>query len=253
MEIKSVSENSYARVGGLTKAAIIAIWIAAFLNVAEVVLNEYIWTPSIWRAVDTIQMILLASYTILTLLSSWANFKASKLKVKDAIDNAFGTEIGDEHSTNYYDNEEVIEGAKKLLYNTAESCFFSHRELQKMKIGMCIKALIPLFVLCIGLIIESTAVIRMVLQLSAILVLLVRVIKFYCTISQLNNLLDRMFVTLKHKNVSDSQLHAESINYTIEYEALMVWYGTKIPDKIYHKMNKQLTSERERMRKSFVI
>lgn len=62
-----------------------------------------------------------------------------------------------------------------------------------------------------------------------------------------------MMSTLKHKIGRVAQFNAESINYALEYETVMVWYGEKIPDKVYFKLNDSLTNEWNDLKQSFVV
>ena len=62
-----------------------------------------------------------------------------------------------------------------------------------------------------------------------------------------------MLDTLKHKIGSAGQFNAESINYALEYETVMVWYGVKIPDKVYFKLNERLTSEWNNLKTTFLV
>ena len=62
-----------------------------------------------------------------------------------------------------------------------------------------------------------------------------------------------MLYTLKHKPSSIAHINAESINYALEYETLMIWYGIKIPDRVYYAMNESLTLEWHEAKKKFVI
>ena len=140
-----------------------------------------------------------------------------------------------------------------MLYNTAESCFFSYRELKSMVGGVCLRTFIPFAILIIGLFVNKTEVIMAIFRISAIFVLLIQAIQFFVTLFQLEVLLSRMLDTLKHKIVSAGQFNAESINYALEYEAVMVWYGVKIPDKVYFKLNERLTSEWNNLKTTFLV
>ncbi len=253
MSVKSIAKDDFALAGKLGRLAKCALWIAAVLTAAGLFFSDYLYSFPFWEKTIVIQAILLSAYLLLTLGSSLANFRARKTKINDLVDNSFNTEIANHHSENYYDNEEIRKGTVKLFYNTAESCFFSYREMQSMKSWECIKAFIPLGIIFAGLIANKTEVIMAIFRISAIMIVTIQVIRFLVTLSQLKNLLDRMLYTLKHKPSSIAQINAESINYALEYETLMIWYGVKIPDRVYYAMNESLTSEWLETKKKFVI
>ena len=253
MSVESVAKDDFAIAGKQARIAKCALWIAAFLTAAGLFFGDHLSSFPFWEEILVIQAILLCAYLLLNLGSSLSNFKARKTKINDLIDNSFNTEIANHHSENYYDNEEIRNGTMKLLYNTAESCFFSYREMQSMKYSECTKALIPLGILIVGLIVNKAEVIMAIFRISAIMIVTIQVIRFFVTLSQLKNLLDRMLYTLKHKSSSVTHINAESINYALEYETLMIWYGVKIPDRVYYAMNENLTLEWNEAKKKFAI
>lgn len=119
--------------------------------------------------------------------------------------------------------------------------------------GVCLRTFIPFAILIIGLFVNKTEVIMAIFRISAIFVLLIQAIRFFVTLFQLEVLLSRMLDTLKHKIGSAGQFNAESINYALEYETVMVWYGVKIPDKVYFKLNERLTSEWDNLKTTFLV
>lgn len=251
--IKSVSGVYFSWAGKLSSCGQSLLWIAALIVVIGMVWPTTTINWKYWNQVIVLEALLLTAYSLLTLGSSIANFFARKKKINDVVDNAFGTEIGIDHSENYFDNEEIKEGTKKLLYNTAESCFFSYRELKSMVGNVCFKTFLPFAILLVGLLINKTEVIMAIFRISAIFVLLIQAIQFFVTLFQLEILLSRMLDTIKHKIGSTAQFNAECINYALEYETVMVWYGVKIPDKVYLKLNEQLTSEWENLKNTFLV
>ena len=250
--IKSISKDLFTRTGRLSKWGNVALWTAAGILVADFLLGGYKQQIPHWNTALVVQALLLAAYSFLILGSSIVMAKARRVKINDVVDNAFGTDIGSGHSEGYFDNDEIKRGTLRLLYNTAESCFFTCREMKNMTTSVCVKAFIPLTILVLGLVLNRAEVIMAIFRLSAVMVIMTQVVRFITTLSQLEALLERMLTTLKHKITSVAQFNAESINYTLEYETLMVWYGVKIPDKVYLALNESLTAEWEEKKKAFI-
>jgi len=250
--IKSISKDIFDQAGRLLKCGNIALWIATGILIVDFLLGDRKQQIHHWDSALVVQALLLAAYSFLTMGSSIVMAKARRVKINDVVDNAFGTDIGNGHSEGYFDNDEIKKGTLRLLYNTAESCFFTLREMKKMKTSMFVKSLIPLTILALGLVLNRAEMIMAIFRLSAVMVILVQMVRFFTTLSQLEALLERMLTTLKHKITSAAQFNAESINYTLEYETLMVWYGVKIPDKVYLALNENLTAEWEEKKKTFV-
>lgn len=251
--IKSVSGVYFSWAGKMSVWAGCLLWAAAIIEIASMFLDDCLSSQPYWNSILVVEALLLAAYALLTLGSSIANFLARKKKINDVVDNSFGTQIGYDHSDNYFDNEDIKSGTKKLLYNTAESCFFSYNELKSMVGGVIVKTLLPFVILAVGLIVNRAEVIMAIFRISAILVLVTQALQFFVTLTQLQVLQSNMFATLKHKVGSTAQFNAESINYALEYETVMVWYGTKIPDKVYHRLNDKLTEEWVNHKKAFVV
>lgn len=251
--VKSVSGVYFSWAGKMSTCAGCMLWFAAIIEILGLIWDDSFSSSRYWNSILVIEAILLALYAFLSLGSKVANFWARKKKINDVVDNSFGTQIGDVHSENYFDNEDIKAGTKKLLYNTAESCFFSYNEMKSMVISVCIKTVLPFVILAFGLILNKAEVIMAIFRISAIIVLLTQAIQFFITLMQLQVLLSRMFSTLKHKVGNVGQFNAECINYALEYETVMVWYGTKIPDKAHRKLNDKLTNEWECHKKSFVV
>ena len=122
-----------------------------------------------------------------------------------------------------------------------------------MVCGVLAKTMVPFVVLAVGLALNNAEVILAIFRISALMVLVTQTLQFFVTMMQLQVLQSNMFTTLKHKVGSVAQFNAECINYTLEYETVMVWYGTKIPDKVYRKLNDKLTNEWNNHKKTFVV
>lgn len=253
VSVRSVSGVYFLWAGRLASFAQWLLWSAALIVAIGMIWPNVVVYWPYWNQVLVLEALLLSAYSLLTMGSSIANFLARKKKINDVVDNAFGTDIGIDHSENYFDNEEIKEGTKKLLYNTAESCFFSYKELKSMVGGVSLKTFIPLVILVVGLIVNKAEVIMAIFRISAIIVIVVQAIRYFVTLFQLEVLLSRMLDTLKHRIGSAAQFNAESINYALEYETVMVWYGVKIPDKVYLKLNERLTSEWENLKNTFLV
>ena len=251
--IKSVSTRYSSIAGKMSKYAFASLCLAACIEVAGMFWDECINKYAIWNTALCAEALLISAYSFLTLASSIYNFRGRKLKINDVVDNAFGTEIGEIHSVNYFDNDEIKEGTIKLLYNTSESCFFSYRELKSMEWRVYVRTFIPLAIFVIGLLLNRAEVIMAIFRITAIIVLIVQAVRFFLTIRELEVLHNRMMSTLKHKIGRVAQFNAESINYALEYETVMVWYGEKIPDKVYFKLNDSLTNEWNDLKQSFVV
>lgn len=250
--IKSISKDLFGQAGRLSKWGNAVLWIATGILIIDFLLGDRKQQISHWDSVLVTQALLLAAYSFLTLGSSIVMAEARKVKINDVVDNAFGTDIGLGHSEGYFDNNEIKKGTLRLLYNSAESCFFTFHEMKKMRTSVYLKSIIPMAILILGLVLNRAELIMAIFRLSAVMVIWVQMVRFCTTLSQLETLQDRMLSTLKHKITSVAQFNAESINYTLEYETLMVWYGVKIPDRVYLALNERLTAEWEEKKKSFV-
>lgn len=71
-------------------------------------------------------------------------------------------------------------------------------------------------------------------------------------LNELHRLFDRMDTALKKKG-NKQQVLTDAINYSLEYETIIAWFSTKLPDSVYLANNKSLTLEWNKRKRKYKI
>ena len=132
-EIISPSSSYYKRSECFNKWATFFLWVASIIIAAGLLLPGCIINHPNWYYIKVIQVLSVVAYQSFTLASALLNFRGRKVKINDLVDNAFSSSHSDIHSVGYYDNDDANEGIVRYYLNSAESCFFSMREMENMQ------------------------------------------------------------------------------------------------------------------------
>lgn len=229
-----------------------SLYIASLIIVLSHIIPEKYVASDGWYYISLLQILLVVSFQILSLTSSIYNFFGRKIKINDLVDNSFGSSQCNLHSSNYYDNEEFVAGEAKLYLNTAESCFFSYREMLYMQPCAYSKNLLIVIVFIAGLVMKSTNIILSIFQITVLVSILISTVRFVVTLIALHNLFSRIDTSLKHETPIE-QLKADSINYSLEYETTMVWFNSLLSEKIYNRHNAELTEEWNKIKQNYKV
>lgn len=241
-QIISPSSNYYKKSECCNRWAKAFLWIASIIIAASLFLPECIVGHPNWYYVKLVQIISVVAYQSFILASAIYNFRGRKVKINDLVDNAFGTNHSDKHSVGYYDNDDANEGIARYYLNTAESCFFSMREMEYMQKSVYSKTAFLLLLIACALFFRNTDFILSILQVTILFTIIISTVKFIVVLNELHRLFDRIETALRKKS-NRQQLLADVINYSLEYETIIAWFSTKLPDSVYLKYNESLTSE----------
>ncbi|WBX96037.1 hypothetical protein [Chryseobacterium gambrini] len=166
----------------------------------------------------------------------------------DFLDNSIGSRFSLRQSVDYYDNDEVSKGLYKVAVNMFENCYFTHSLVKKLTFK---RTVIPFIVMLAILVFayygfnqESTiAVILLQLLFSA--TIFGNLVKHIVLLVKLNQI-EKDWTALFNKQNFKTNPEAEaSIIYRnwLNYETLHSRIPASIPDKVYNKLNPQLTND----------
>lgn len=252
MEITSVSSKQYKKSRCCMSWAKVSLYIASLIIVLSLIFPEGIIVRKEWYYINLLQILLVVSFQVLSLISSVYNFLGRKIKINDLVDNSFGSKQCNLHSSNYYDNEEYVTGEAKFYLNTAESCFFSYKEMLYMQPCVYVKNLFIVIIFIAGLAMKSTDIILSIFQITVLVSILISTARFVVSLIALHNLFSRIDTSLKHES-SIEQFRADGINYSLEYETTMVWFNSLLSEKIYKRYNTELTEEWNKIKRNYKI
>lgn len=252
MEITSVSSKQYKKSRCCMNWAKVSLYIASLIIVLSLMLPEEFIARKEWYYINLLQILLAVSFQVLSLMSSVYNFFGRKIKINDLVDNSFGSRQSNLHSSSYYDNEDIMAGESKFYLNTAESCFFSYKEMLYMQPCVYIKNLLIVIIFVAGLAMKNTDIILSIFQITVLVSILISTVRFVVALIALHNLFSRIDTSLKHES-SLNQFKADGINYSLEYETTMVWFNSLLSEKVYQKHNTELTEEWNNIKLNYKI
>lgn len=171
----------------------------------------------------------------------------SRKRRKGFIDNSLGTTLLDQPVINYYDNDDIPEGPYKMLVNCYENCFFTYNIIKEMLPRMIAKNFIFAVLLFsfayFGIKDNIVAIPVLQLYLSSLFLFeLFYHISFYFRLKHLCenfNMIFRGSKSTKNKTMQDA------IHMVLEYETTLAYNKSPNSNKVYRKLNDQLTAEWE--------
>lgn len=246
-------QTSYDRVKRTEKYAFLFLTMSAlsiFVLWATPLLNKnhqaaQIIAPYISH-IKTISYVFMVGYITLEILGRILFREAERMKLEDLIDNSFETNYSDERSLNYYNNEEIPSGIKKLAVNTYESSFHTESTLQGMILNLALKLLffsVP-FVFSIF---DSNGenIVRLLFEISIPTLLLNKLITtlfYFLRIREINNRFKIELINIKTKELGVSDF-SRLLNPVMDYYNTKSWANVHLSDKIFQKNNEMVSKK----------
>ena len=183
--------------------------------------------------------------------------KAEETRRDGLFDNSFKTKMADITSEGYYDNENIEYGMKKLLSNIHENSFFSSRIVDAM-FKNTEKINIFLVILLTTLTVLNFMEMRYIVAVFSIFFSL-GFLDDYLKIRALQRDLDAVQTKCKSiwthysdkRGNPDMQSAAEVIRVAIQYETSLAYASLMFDSKEFEKLNVEISSEWEEMKKRF--
>jgi len=188
--------------------------------------------------IETANAVLIVAIFVLGMIVDFIYRNAENLRRLDLIDNSFGTRLSEKKSKDYYTNDDIKYGYKKVGVNNFESAFFTYRILkesinkERIKVGIIA---ILFFILAVY---GYDKVFILVLQLSIPFSLISRLYKtemLYCGSKSVCDNYRSIFD--KAAELNEIKFHAEIIKNLLVYESNLAWSSILLDDKTYNKMN----------------
>jgi len=188
--------------------------------------------------------VLIFAIFVLGLIVDYIYRNAETLRRIDLVDNSFGTRLSENKSKDYYTNDYIEFGFKKIGINNFESAFFTYRILkesinkERFKAG-AISFLFFLFAIC-----GYEKILILILQLSIPFTLISRLYKtevLYCCSKSVYDNYRSIFD--KAKELCETKFHAEIVKNLLVYESNLAWSCILLDDATYLRMNETLSAE----------
>lgn len=196
--------------------------------------------------IETANAVLIVAIFVLGMIVDCIYRNAEKLRRLDLIDNSFGTRLSEKKSKDYYTNDDIRYGYKKVGRNNFESAFFTYRILKESINKERIKVGIIAILFFILTVYGYDKVFILFLQLNIPFWLISRLYKtevLYCGSKSICDNYRSFFDKEKEADLDEFKFHAEIIKNLLVYESNLAWSSMLLDDKTYHKMNDLLSRE----------
>lgn len=191
-----------------------------------------------------ISYVTMLGYIGFSLISKILFSIAEKEKRKDLIDNSFDTNYTVEKSNEYYNNNDIQIGIKRLAFNTNESSFHTENTLRLMLFKMTIKYLIFLTPFLLSIFsINGQQVIRLLFEMSIPIEMTISFIlafKYFIEIKKINENFQLELLAIGNREIKDYEIPKLLIP-VMEYYNVKSWASLNLDEKIFKRNNEKLS------------
>lgn len=238
------------------KVESILLWSTSIMSLIIPVINTINFIPNIFRLIIEIaDFLLIVSYYILNLVTETFLYPATARKRrKGFIDNSLGSKYLEKEVEGYYTNDDVNKGPFKVIVNCAENCYFTMNIAKAMLPQIVFKNIgcFVIFLIIAYFGFKSNTLFLAILQIILSSLFLTELINHINFIVNLNRLFDCFKEAFLLKENSDKTLQ-EAILLYLDYETTLAYNKSPLSDKIYKKINEQLSSDWEDIKRRYEV
>jgi len=174
---------------------------------------------------------------------------------KGLLDNSLGTKLLIDGTEGYFDNDNNPIGAKKLLVNTFENCFFTYNIMKKMlpKVATCN---IILFVVLLAFAYfgyQNNYIAMALLQLFFSTVFFRRLMHHVSFCLRLKELQEQFIHLFSSHSVTEKELEDNGYYFTLMYETALAYNKAPNSDKVYENSKEELNKKWAVIKKRYGI
>jgi hypothetical protein len=240
--------NLFAIIGKIRIIRNLIFWIVFILSTLPFVLNISGVVLDMEDVLNTINIICIAMFFMMEyLIDEILTPQADSRRRDSFLDNAFGSKFTTSPSIGYFDTDEVDEGLYKAACNLFENCFFTYSLSKALTIR---KLVIPSIVLisvavCAYFGFKQAPFALSLLEALFSTSILGGLIKHCVLLAKLHDIQDSWITLFQHTDLKSNLKGYEAVIYRhwLQYEALHSRIQAEIPDKLFSKMNSELTRE----------
>lgn len=231
----------------------IVFWTIFALSILPLLLKTSNIEIGIDDLIEIINIVSISLFFVLEILVDYILVpQADNKRRDDFIDNSFGSKFSTNPSIGYFDTDEISKGLYKAASNLFENCFFTYSLVKATTIK---KAILPSIVyLSVGVSayfgFKNVPFALSLLEVLFSTKLLGELIKHCILIAKLNTIQGHWITLFQHSDLkSDTGKYQSYIyRYWLQYETLHSRMQAGIPDRLFKKMNDQLTQEWNELR-----
>jgi hypothetical protein len=257
---KSAPHYNLFKLIDLIRAWLTRIFVIVFLlSLVPAVLRYFDSNLQIDEILSTLNIIAIGLVFSLELLVEYILVpQADTARRDDFLDNSFGSKFSTNPSEGYYDNDSVSHGDFKVASNLFENCFFTYNLAKAITLSKVIWPTILMLTVavCAYYGFDDVPFGLSVLQILFSMNILGDLIKHCILLSRLHDIQDAwiaLFQSPDFKLEARAKYTAHIHRYWLQYEALHSRIQASIPEKIFNKLNADLTNEWQKMKDRYNI
>lgn len=212
-------------------------------NVSTAFLGCFLINDQMLKIVLLIQIFLSIGYVIASVIDdNFLWYRAEKIRRESSIENAFGLELLEEKTEEYYNNQ-FPKGINKYATNAFESILHSKTTLTLMfptEVFKIIGAGIIFLITC--LLYKEYSIVLIISQTVFSSYFLQQFVKFVVFKSHLEKLYELLYKELVTVGIKDEAQKVLLLNYVIEYESVKAHYKVKLCEKKFFKHNRETSA-----------
>lgn len=239
----TVRKFEHASSFSLTISAVI-VFILWLVSLFEIPANIKDYIPVITDILKVISYISMLAYIGLSLISKIIFAGAEKVKREDLIDNSFETVYGNEKSTNYYNNDDVQKGIKRLAFNAHESSFHTENTLRLMLLNKIVRYLFFVTPFILSIFFESgQEVVRLLFEIAIpieMTVFLITLLRYWIEVRNINERFKIELLNIGGREINESE-HPKLILPVLEYYNVKSWASINLDKKIFDEYRDKLS------------
>lgn len=210
---------------------------------------KYINIITLKHFLNSLIVVMSVSYTITIVIRNYIFYNAETERYRDYIDNSLGTNLQEFKSVNYFSNDEVTIGIRKLGINCYENSYFTFNIAMKM-FSSRLKWSFLLFLVYMFIFTQADkCIVVSYLQIALPAAYIIETIILWHFIQNIRNV-NENFKLLFSNSISYSNIGV-IIHNVLLYEKTISHFTIKLDSDIFNKLNSQLSQEWESIKGNY--
>ena len=236
----------------------IGFWIIGSISIMSPLFNSLTGNPiiiNLQSIMDFLNFILIIAYYVLNIVTETFLYpETARKRRRGFLDNSLGTKYLQKTTTGYYSNDNVKPGARKVMINCFENCFFTYNIARAMLPKIIFKN--SLFIL--GFLIvayfgfKDRLVALPMVQILFSSLFITELIHHINFVTKLKTLLER-FTEAVISEKDESRTLADAILLFLEYETTLAYNKAPLSNTVYEELNEKLSEDWEGIKKHYDI
>lgn len=240
----------------IDKWSIYLLWLSTIFIVLAFILPKinaiYIKYSDLLNIINCFFII---GYTVLAFFAEFILYNANILKRRDFIDNACNSNFSENNSSNYFTNDNIGFGIEKLGVNSFENVLFSYNISKAMLPKLWVINIFFAILFIILAVLGFNNAVILIIQLTLPFLLIFKAIKLSLFVNRISRVYDdyrNLFSILKYTpNIKDKT--AIILKNVLDYETTLSWANVLLSNKLYDKMNRELSAKWEKIKVEYKI